>query len=188
MAPPIFAKTPLHLPRILPVLDFDYDDVAEAAALDSIARCGMIDLHPDCWGAHDGANVYTDDPSVLSEGEKKKYKQEAKERRALTEKRDLDAWVERELREKKRRQRALHLARGFRRKFEDFLASPSPWTRERLSSALEPIVLRFPHCDAVLRRAAIVEFMADGWKDAERRNMPALKWLWKRSRFMAGFT
>lgn len=184
-------------PISVPVLDseFDLDEEFEAAVLDSISRCGTIDVHPNAWGVHDGIGAYTDGdpvtpPDILArwraeDAEKKRNKaiQAAKD---AEEKQKKDKCTLRTL--------AVSSRDRARKCFERFLAEQTAWSgpsaeaRSSMRKALEPLVSTFPHCvDYVLVSAVIVEFMDSGWKDAEQRKMPMGEWLWKRSRFMAGF-
>lgn len=45
----------------------------------------------------------------------------------------------------------------------------------------------FPHTDDAMREAVAREFLAFGRDDAKRRGISDDGWLWKRSRFTAGF-
>lgn len=185
-------------PSTVPVLDieFDSDEEFEAAVIDSIARCGFIGIHPNAWGVHDGIAAYSDGDPVTPPDQLARWRAEDAEK-----KRNQAIHAAKDAEEKRKKDkktlRTLRVASKdrVRQCFEKFLADqgagfgPSAHTRSALREALEPLVSSYPHCrlDNVRVNAVITEFIQWGWSDAESRKMPMGEWLWKRSRFMAGF-
>lgn len=163
-----------------PVLDddFDADDGFESVVIDSINRCGTIDVHPNGWGVHDGMYSYSDGyPEDKRTPEEKAARE--KWRRELRAKHKIERERERQLREaqKRRLERQIKITtRGnLRACIARFILdqdnsefSRDPYVRSSLREALIPILMRLTGCDRIAAACAANEFMDFGYKSVDR--------------------
>lgn len=137
-------------------VDPDFDDVDgfESAVVSSIRQRGVIDVHPNGWGVHDGLGVKSDEiPTALKEPRPYVY-------------REYSERVKSELEELRASEEA--------RKLEEF-------------EALKLKIRAFPHSTDGIAWETATEFTQFGVDDALRRGITGDDWIWKRSRFLAGF-
>lgn len=145
-------------------VDPDFDDIVqfESVIVDSIQRSGTLDIHPNGWGVHDGLGVNTDNMHFLSEYHEPTPAQ-------------IQSWNERQER------RELERIEAARRAQE----AQSAQIKER--NALMKKIEQFPHATHSIAYWTAEEFVQFGHEDAVRRGITGDEWIWKRSRFMAGF-
>ena len=147
------------------IIDDDFDDTDDfsVAVLDNIRRCGTVDIHPNAWGQHDyiGVNTSKPIPEYNFPTDKRKPRKEYVQRR-----------YEPQTSEKPRKLTAIE-QRDIDEKFR------FDWAFSQLCG--------FPHCTSNIAGEVAVEFAQFGHVNAEERGMTAELWIWKRSRFMAGF-
>jgi hypothetical protein len=162
------------------ILDEDFDDIEgfTGAVLSSIERCGTIDIHPNGWGSHDYLGVNTANmhymPGDYLSGGYGLHKTKIRERKPHEIKLALEQLAARKAAAADEESRRPSLiARDAREK--------------HLYDWAYPKLLSFPHSTAGIAQETAVEFAQFGQGDARRRSITDDEWIWKRSRFMAGF-
>lgn len=157
---------------LAPLLDEGFDDVGDYESLiaSQILKNGYFEPHPDCWVSNMGENKC--DKSRLD---------------YLTAKHEelLDNTSrQREILQKRKREDAA--TEAARQRYLDVKAALDA-EAQRSKIRTKDIVASFPHADEVISADTMLEWHSFGEVDAANRGICKYEWLWKRSRFMAGF-
>lgn len=143
-------------------VDDEFDDIEsfEGAVIDGIRRCGTVDIHPNDWGRHDSVGVNTDNMHYSPD-----------DNLSETIAKQPNAYARRKAEEAKRQETKLSSEEAYRIERDELMAK----------------VAAFPHANHSIAFYTALELMQFGKTDAIRRGITDDEWLWKRSRFMAGF-
>lgn len=162
------------------VLDdgFDDNDNFELSVLDSIRSHGMIEVHPNGWGIHDGYGAKSDYlPAKKHPSPKavRNYLEHGRHESALAESR-------RQLMVARRVAERAEAARLEAERLQQIKAH-----EHEAFEAVKSQILAFPHSTDGIAFHTASEFTRFGMSDATRRGITGDEWIWKRSRFLAGF-
>ena len=157
--------------------EFDVDDEFEAMVLESIQRCGTIDVHPNGWGIHDGLGVNTDNMHYSADYSLREIN--VKEAHGPKDMRDENKKIA-------SRKRQYEIER------KEYLLKQEKIELAR-KAELDELIKRIaefphvPHDSGSIAYYTATEFMQFGAADAIRRGISNEDWIWKRSRFLAGY-
>lgn len=156
-------------------VDPAFDDIEgfEADILDGIQRSGTIDIHPNGWGRHDAVGVNTDNMHYLAD-------YSSLQDVCVKQPRIVSRETEQPKETKGQKDIREALARTASRK-----ADEQSYIAER--DALMAKIEAFPHTYGSIAFYTALGLMQFGKADAVRRGITEDEWIWKRSRFLAGF-
>ena len=182
---------------ICPVLDENFDclEDSEYSVVSYVRRNGVISVGTEGQGIHDGMLANSDSmPQILihpkwteEEAEKEaksisaaNRKMAAMARASLRSAGRLKAQIE----QKKSREEQLLIATAW---FIDIGSMSKAEYEQLLYEEAKNKILMFPHADNKWIWQVALEFAQFGREDAKRRGISEDEWIWRRSRFMAGY-